>query len=137
VLASAARPIMVTSRPRDEPCRPAGHWRTLRWGVPSLGCANEKGGVAVNAEGWYVDPFGSHQARWFSDGTPTSLVRDNGHVGHDEPPSVPYEGTPTPLPDIEEDDADDLRRADNEEEPYDQGKGVRAVLDMFDQLPPM
>jgi hypothetical protein len=31
----------------------------------------------VNAEGWYVDPFGSHEARWFSDGVPTGLVRES------------------------------------------------------------
>ena len=29
----------------------------------------------MNAEGWYVDPYGLHGARWFSDGTPTALVR--------------------------------------------------------------
>jgi hypothetical protein len=30
-------------------------------------------------EDWYTDPFGRHEARWMSHGTPTSLVRD-GHT---------------------------------------------------------
>jgi hypothetical protein len=28
------------------------------------------------AEGWYRDPTGRHEQRWFSDGAPTALVRD-------------------------------------------------------------
>ena len=28
----------------------------------------------MNAEGWYVDPFGAHEARWFSNGSPTLLA---------------------------------------------------------------
>jgi len=44
-------------------------------------------------EGWYVDPFGKHAARWFSDGTPTALVRDAGGVtSQEEPPSPTYTG---------------------------------------------
>jgi hypothetical protein len=89
----------------------------------------------VNAEGWYVDPFGSHEARWFSDGAPTNLVRDNGVVARDEPPQPTYEGTPTPIGTSGDGALDDMRRADSAEEPYDSGKGVRAVLDLFDQLP--
>lgn len=30
------------------------------------------------AEGWCADPFGLHEARWLSGGTPTALVRDHG-----------------------------------------------------------
>jgi hypothetical protein len=41
----------------------------------------------MNAEGWYVDPFGEHDERWFSDGHPTSLVRDGAVESRDEPPS--------------------------------------------------
>ena len=33
-------------------------------------------GVTPRAEGWYHDPTGRHELRWFSDGTPTKLVRD-------------------------------------------------------------
>jgi len=44
-------------------------------------------------EGWYRDPFGKHAARWFSDGTPTALVRDAGGVtSQDGPPSLTYTG---------------------------------------------
>lgn len=32
------------------------------------------------------DPYGSHDDRWFSDGEPTSLVRDQGIESCDEPP---------------------------------------------------
>ena len=29
------------------------------------------------AQGWYPDPYGRHQTRWFSAGSPTALVRDD------------------------------------------------------------
>jgi hypothetical protein len=45
-----------------------------------------------SAEGWYFDPFQRHEARWFSDGTPTSLVRDAGLESHDAPPADAYSG---------------------------------------------
>ena len=38
------------------------------------------------AEGWYLDPFERHQDRWFSNGRPTSLVRDEGLESHDAAP---------------------------------------------------
>ena len=34
-----------------------------------------------------VDPFGLHDARWFSDGNATALVRDRGTESQDPPPS--------------------------------------------------
>jgi hypothetical protein len=34
-------------------------------------------------EGWYTDPTGRHQERWFSGGMPTSLVQDKGVEGRD------------------------------------------------------
>jgi len=46
----------------------------------------------MNEEGWYTDPFAHHEARWFSDGVPTALVRDGGLDGHDPPPSSPITG---------------------------------------------
>jgi hypothetical protein len=40
--------------------------------------------------GWHSDPFGVHEARYFSaDGQPTKLVRDRGAESYDEPPSEP------------------------------------------------
>jgi hypothetical protein len=39
-------------------------------------------------QGWHSDPFGLHEARYFSaDGQPTKLVRDRGAESYDEPPS--------------------------------------------------
>lgn len=46
----------------------------------------------MNAEGWYQDPYGVHEARWFSDGTPTALVRDGRKEGRDTPPAEPATG---------------------------------------------
>ena len=41
-------------------------------------------------EGWYSDPYRVHEQRWFSDGTPTILVRDQGTTTKDPPPDGPY-----------------------------------------------
>jgi hypothetical protein len=69
----------------------------------------------MHAEGWYRDPYGLHGDRWFSDGRPTNLVRDQGVESHDEPPQgdppLPLE----PVPEIEESDGRDLLRADDAE----------------------
>ena len=72
----------------------------------------------MHAEGWYVDPFGVHGERWFSDGRPTQLVRDGEVESHDPPPEASYTGqlerveTTAPRP-------DDLRRADERETEVD------------------
>jgi hypothetical protein len=64
-------------------------------------------------EGWYLDPFRAHAARWFSDGTPTPLVRDEaGNEFRDDPPSTTFEGRLQPVPETAASDGDDLRRAD-------------------------
>lgn len=65
----------------------------------------------AHAEGWYHDPYHRHEARWFSDGTPTDLVRDGREVAHEPPPE---EVMPTPLTPWEsgEESTGDLRRAD-------------------------
>jgi hypothetical protein len=71
-------------------------------------------------EGWYLDPFKVHEARWFSDGIPTALVRDKGGVeSYEQPPSTTFEGDLTPVPEVVPSDGDDLLRAD-EENPEDQ-----------------
>jgi hypothetical protein len=81
----------------------------------------------MESEGWYRDPYGVHDDRWFSDGHPTDLVRDGGTEAYDAPPDRPFEG---PLIDADVDhghDAEDLRRADG-----DPGAGpdyVRAAVD--------
>jgi hypothetical protein len=67
----------------------------------------------MEAEGWYRDPYGRHEARWFSDGTPTALVSDRGVEAHDAPPDTPITGAPVPLAeDDDEDDGADLLRSD-------------------------
>jgi hypothetical protein len=38
-------------------------------------------------QGWHADPFGVHEQRYFSAGTPTKLVRDGGAESYDEPPA--------------------------------------------------
>lgn len=48
--------------------------------------------IGPEIEGWYVDPFGHHELRWFSGGTPTRLVSDAGVTSNDEPPSATYAG---------------------------------------------
>jgi hypothetical protein len=69
----------------------------------------------VHAEGWYRDPYGLHDDRWFSDGRPTNLVRDQFIESHDEPPqSEP----PLPLEPVAEtvaSNGQDLLRADDGE----------------------
>ncbi len=41
----------------------------------------------LEPNGWYVDPFGRHEARYVSGGKATSLVRDRGEESQDPPPS--------------------------------------------------
>jgi hypothetical protein len=42
--------------------------------------------VSGEAQGWYQDPSGLHDARYFSAGHPTRLVRDGNVESYDEPP---------------------------------------------------
>lgn len=39
-------------------------------------------------QGWYADPFGVHEERYFSVGQPTKLVRDGPVESYDDPPSA-------------------------------------------------
>ena len=85
----------------------------------------------MNAEGWYVDPFGLHDARWFSDGMPTLLVRDGGVESRDPPPSTSYSGRLEPVASEPSSGPDDLRRADSTEGPFDPDVEVEAAWDSF------
>jgi hypothetical protein len=63
-------------------------------------------------EGWYTDPYGRHEARWISAGSPTKLVRDGSVESYDdapdqEPSEVPTEIVIDPVP-----RTDQLDRAD-------------------------
>lgn len=66
----------------------------------------------MTAQGWYQDPFGVHEHRWFSDGTPTSLVRDGAAETDDPPPAPEYAGRLVAAATRELPDGGDLRRAD-------------------------
>jgi len=71
----------------------------------------------VHAEGWYQDPYKLHQDRWFSDGTPTALVRDGEVEAQDPPPAGERPDGPY-VPSMAHGPAsgpDDLRRADDAE----------------------
>jgi hypothetical protein len=68
----------------------------------------------MEAEGWYQDPFRRHEARWFSDGTPTALVSDHGVESHEAPPDTPITEALVPLAEAEEEDGTDLLRSDAE-----------------------
>jgi hypothetical protein len=83
-------------------------------------------GTPPAPEGWYRDPYGRHEDRWFSAGTPTALVRDQGTEGHDDPPDYPPAGPPEELPDDPAYPGDDLRRADAAEALVDDGDLRRA-----------
>jgi hypothetical protein len=87
--------------------------------------------VRVKAEGWFVDPFGAHEARWFSGGWPTALIRDSGVESHEDPPGTTYVGHLTPADEESSVGPDDLRRAGTEDEAYDPSTGVRAVWEWF------
>jgi hypothetical protein len=47
----------------------------------------------MGQQGWHADPWGRYEHRWFSQGTPTALVRTGRVEARDEP-----DGTPPPPP---------------------------------------
>jgi hypothetical protein len=69
----------------------------------------------VNEEGWYFDPFGHHEARWISGGTPTALVRDGGVESQDRPPNDAITAEMEPWGIDPASDGRDLKRADDAE----------------------
>ena len=67
-------------------------------------------------QGWFAAPFGVHEARWFSQGTATALVRDGRTESQDPPPDrdfdqplVPARAAPSTGPGTPP--SDDVRRA--------------------------
>ena len=71
--------------------------------------------MLMQAEGWYRNPYGRHEDRWFSGGRPTSLVRDQDTESTDEPPPGDPPLPLTPVPERELPDGEDLERADEAE----------------------
>ena len=86
----------------------------------------------MEAEGWYVDPYGIHEARWISAGKPTELVRDGGKESKDPPLSSPYAGELQELPETAPSDGSDLLRADSaESKSFDPDDVAEAAWDAF------
>jgi hypothetical protein len=84
--------------------------------------------VDENLEGWFTDPFERHEARWFSAGTPTSLVRD-GHIeGHDDPPDESPCGVAERI--APPGGPDSMRRADDAERDFDPERAQRRAWDV-------
>jgi hypothetical protein len=75
-------------------------------------------------QGWFVDPFGVHEQRWFSQGRATALVRDGKAETQDPPPDGPV---PEPLvrataaPPAGR-PSDDVRRAGGSDDPDPQNQ---------------
>jgi hypothetical protein len=85
-------------------------------------------------QGWFEDPFGVHEHRYFSAGQPTKLVRDNGNESYDPPPFEIWAGPLVPVEEPAGGDATDLRRADDiSSRPYDAERAKQAALTIFDQ----
>ncbi len=86
-------------------------------------------------EGWYTDPYQRHEARWLSEGRPTSLVKDGGVESTDPVEDGPYAVDPVRIESEGPGDGSDRRRADDaqSEDPYDAREASRAATDVFDQ----
>jgi hypothetical protein len=69
----------------------------------------------MNEEGWYIDPYGHHEARWISGGYPTSLVRDGTVESQDPPPALPLPPEMEPWASDLPGNGGDLKRADDAE----------------------
>jgi hypothetical protein len=69
----------------------------------------------MKAEGWYQVPYRKHEDRWYSDGTPTTLVRDAGVEAQDPPPSpeAPTGPLVRSVPDHPSPGPEDLDRAND------------------------
>jgi hypothetical protein len=66
----------------------------------------------MHAQGWYRDPYRIHSDRWFSDGKPTYLVRDQSVESRDEPPAWAPQLPLVPVADVGINEGSDLQRAD-------------------------
>ena len=86
----------------------------------------------MKPQGWYRDPYGIHEDRYFSDGNPTKLVRDGASEAYDEPPPDPLPGPLVEAPAGEPGDGSGLLRADDRAagpEEFGKRDAVMAVLD--------
>jgi hypothetical protein len=70
-------------------------------------------------EGWYSDPYDRHEARWISQGSPTSLVRDGPVQGKDPVALRSFSANPVKLEGTPASDGNRRHRA----KPSDQEAG--------------
>ena len=88
---------------------------------------------ASPAQGWYRDPYGLHDDRYFSQGLPTKLVRDDERESYDPPPdrALPEADLePAGPPDGQTADGSDLLRADQADYRYDPGQALNEAFGM-------
>jgi hypothetical protein len=94
----------------------------------------------VKAQGWYRDPYGVHEDRYFSDGQPTKLVRDGSAEGYDPPPPGPPEIELVEVELSQPGAGNDLRRADDHSagpSVYDKKAAFWSALDSVAVYGPM
>ncbi|GAA1309707.1 hypothetical protein Psi02_27150 [Planotetraspora silvatica] len=88
----------------------------------------------MKPQGWYRDPYGIHEDRYFSDGRPTKLVRDGAAEVFDEPPPGLPPGPLVEVTSSEPGYGGDLRRADD----FAAGPAVfdkrKAVMDALESV---
>jgi hypothetical protein len=85
------------------------------------------------AQGWYRDPYGRHEDRYFSQGLPTKLVRDGERESYDLPPDQPLPAADlVPAEQLGEEatDGSDMLRADQADYRYDHDKALNEAFGM-------
>jgi hypothetical protein len=88
---------------------------------------------ASSAQGWYRDPYGLHEDRYFSQGRPTKLVRDSEAECFDPPPAQPLpEGdlVPANQPGRGAADGSDLLRVDRPSGRYNHEEALNEAFGM-------
>jgi hypothetical protein len=83
----------------------------------------------VDEEGWFLDPFGAHEQRWFSAGSPTKLVRDRGVESYDPPPGRAVARPLVPVAERQAPAAATFRRADDAERHSDSDGALKRADD--------
>jgi hypothetical protein len=80
----------------------SGRIAAARCGLTPRASTRFNGAVAkgsVGVTGWYQDPAGLHDARWWSDGVPSALTRDGAVESNDPlPHDFVDDRLPQPLP---------------------------------------
>jgi hypothetical protein len=85
---------------------------------------------ASSVQGWYRDPYGLHQDRYFSQGQPTKLVRDGGVECYDAPPAGPPPKAELVSAEKPGGDGSDLLRAGRSSGQYDHDKALTEAFGM-------